>query len=175
MAHKLHIAPAVSLILGAAFVLPCMGQTDSKPKADQQIDRLLQSQEIIAFGKKPDHPDDQAYTDSIRQQVAAFYYDQFRHFSDPHSPYFLFLSKDANLAMGIGGAVRMRGYYDWGGAMPSAGFSPYLIPMTPDPASMRHLDATPSGTCLFFRILGRNKFMGNYQINIEANFTGYNV
>ena len=44
--------------------------------------------------------------------------------------------------MGIGGAVRMRGYYDWGGAMPSAGFSPYLIPMTPDPASMRHLDAT---------------------------------
>ena len=174
MAHKLHIAPAVSLILGAASVLPCMGQTDSKPKADQQIDHLLQSQKIIPFGKKPDHPDDQAYIDSIRQQVAAFYYDQFRHFSDPHSPYFLFLSKDANLAMGIGGAVRMRGYYDWGGAMPSAGFSPYLIPMTPDPASMRHLDATPSGTCLFFRILGRNKFMGNYQLNIEANFTGYN-
>ncbi len=35
------------------------GETDSKPKADQQIDHLLQSRmKIIPFGKKPDHPDD---------------------------------------------------------------------------------------------------------------------
>lgn len=174
MKHKLHIASVISLVLGIAAVFPGFGQTSSKPKADQQVDRLLQNQKIIPFGKDSNNPEIQSYIDSVRQRIAVFYYDQFRHFSDPYSPYFLFLSKDANLAMGIGGAVRMRGYYDWGGAMPAAGFSPYLIPMTPDPASMRHLDATPSGTCLFFRIIGRNKMMGNYQLNIEANFTGYN-
>ena len=84
------------------------------------------------------------------------------------------MSKDANLAMGIGGAVRMRGYYDWGGAVPSSAFIPYLTPMNPSPTSMKHFGTTPSGTCLFFRVLGRNKTLGDYQLYIEANFNGYN-
>lgn len=91
MKHKLRIASVISLILSSA-VFPCSGQTDSKPKADQQVDRLLQSQKIIPFGRNADSPDMQAYIDSVRQRVAVFYYDQFRHFSDPYSPYFLFLS-----------------------------------------------------------------------------------
>ena len=46
--------------------------------------------------------------DSIRSMIDLFYVDQFRHFQDPRAPYFLFMSKDANLAMGIGGVVRIR-------------------------------------------------------------------
>lgn len=83
------------------------------------------------------------------------------------------MSKDATLAMGIGGAVRMRGYYDWGGAIPASGFAPYLIPMQPSPTDMRHFGTTPAGTCLFFRVIGRNKLLGDYQLYIEANFNGY--
>lgn len=113
------------------------------------------------------------YADSMRQLINAFYYDQFRHFQDPAAPYFLFMSKDSQLAMGIGGCVRMRGWYDWGGAIPVNGFAPYLIPMQSDPTKMRRFGTTPSGTTLFFRVIGRNKTFGNYQLYIEANFNGW--
>ena len=138
----------------------------AKNMVDSQTDSLLKSHKLVYIDGKPADSATQAYVDSIRQRISVFYYDQFRHFSDPAAPYFLFMSKDAQLAMGIGGAVRMRGYYDWGGATPAAGFAPYLIPMTPDPAKMRHFDTTPSGTCLFFRVLGRNKLLGDYQLYI---------
>ncbi|MDE6826334.1 MAG: hypothetical protein K2J18_06150, partial [Paramuribaculum sp.] len=57
--------------------------------------------------------------DSIKNILDRFYYDQFRSFQDPEAPYFLFMSRDAKLTMGIGGCVRMRGWYDWGGAIPA--------------------------------------------------------
>lgn len=138
---------------------------------DDHIDSLVASHKIINIDGKPTLS--QRYTDSIKTLIEGFYYDQFRHFQDPDAPYFLFMSKDAQLAMGIGGAVRMRGYYDWGGAIPASGFAPYLIEMTPDPTHNRHFDTTPAGTCLFFRVIGRNKTLGNYQLYIEANFNGY--
>ena len=37
-----------------------------------------------------------------------YYYDQFHHTQSPDAPYFMFLSRDDRLAMGIGGCVRMR-------------------------------------------------------------------
>lgn len=139
--------------------------------ADQQMDSLISSHKIVYIDGKPHQT--QAHIDSIRNLIDNFYYDQFRHFSDPNAPYFLFMSKDAQLAMGIGGTVRMRGWYDWGGAIPANGFSPYLIPMTPDPTNSRKFGTTPAGTCLFFRVIGRNKAIGQYQLYIEANFNGY--
>lgn len=102
-----------------------------------------------------------------------FYYDQFRNFQDPAAPYFLFMSRDANLAMGIGGMVRMRGYFDWGGSVNQPAFSPYFIPVTKDPLTKNRLGTTPAGTALFFRVIGRNKRLGDYQVYIEANFNGY--
>ena len=138
---------------------------------DDHIDSMVMSHKIITIDGKPSGTI--GYTDSIKALIEDFYYDQFRHFQDPDAPYFLFMSKDANLAMGIGGCVRMRGYYDWGGAIPASGFAPYLIPMHPDPTKMKHFDTTPAGTCLFFRVIGRNKTLGYYQLYIEANFNGY--
>lgn len=160
---------ALSLMFAATAAYP----TNPKPLVDAQIDSTLTSNKVVFIDGTPHESVHQQYVDSVRRVIAAFYYDQFKHFSDPGAPYFLFMSKDASLAMGIGGAVRMRGYYDWGGAVPAPAFAPYLIPITPDPTNIRHLGSTPAGTCLYFRVIGRNKLLGNYQLYIEGNFTGY--
>ncbi|MDE7388879.1 MAG: hypothetical protein K2M97_06480, partial [Muribaculaceae bacterium] len=124
----------------------------SSSMVDDHVDSVKQSHSIIGIGGAAPSRDN----DSVRHLIEMFYYDQFRHFSDPEAPYFLFMSRDATLAMGVGGAVRMRAFYDWHGAMPGAGFAPYLINMHPAPGDMRHFDTTPAGTCLFFRVIGRN-------------------
>lgn len=137
--------------------------------SDAQMDSLMRDHHFIYFGEG-----ETPQSDSIQSLIVNFYYDQFRHFQDPAAPYFLFMSKDANLAMGIGGCVRMRGYYDWGGALPASGFSPYLINTgEKNPLKERSLGTTPAGSAIFFRIIGRNKKLGNYQLYIEANFNGY--
>jgi len=152
----------------AATALTCALAAPAQSLVDSGRDSIVASHKIISFGSEP-----QAGPDSVRRLIEMFYYNQFRSFSDPEAPYFLFMSRDATLAMGIGGAVRMRGYYDWHGAQPSPAFNPYLIPMHPTPTSMRHFGTTPAGTSLFFRVLGRNKRLGQYQLYIEANFSGY--
>ncbi len=139
---------------------------------DAQRDSLMKSHKIIYMNGVPEQT--AAHLDSVRKTIELFYIDQFHNFADPAAPYFLFLSRDASLAMGIGGCVRMRGWYDWGGAIPANGFSPYLIQMHPDPGNMKKFGTTPAGTCLFFRVIGRNKILGHYQLYIEANFNGYN-
>lgn len=135
---------------------------------DIRMDSILRDHKIIYFGNG-----ENPAPDSTTVLIQRFYEDQFRHFQDPLAPYFLFLSKDSKLAMGIGGCVRMRGYFDWGGALPSPGFAPYLIPMDKNPLRKRYFGTTPAGTALFFRVLGRNKHLGEYQVYIEANFNGY--
>lgn len=139
---------------------------------DIQQDSLKKNHKIIYIDGNPIVLTEQ-HADSLKRLIDIFYFDQFQNFADPAAPYFLFMSKDAQLAMGIGGCVRMRGWYDWGGAVPANGFAPYMIPIDPDPANMRKFGTTPSGSSLFFRVIGRNKKYGEYQLYIEANFNGY--
>lgn len=131
------------------------------------LDSTLKHHKIVRFGNGTEQQD------STEQMLRLFYEDQFRNFQDPLAPYFMFMSKDNNLAMGVGGVVRMRAYYDWGGALPVSGFAPYMIPMEKDPTKKRNLGTTPAGTALFFRVIGMNKKLGQYQLYIEANFNGY--
>lgn len=140
----------------------------AKTMTEIAMDSTVKDHKIIFFGKGNEAP-----SDSVSRMIRKFYEDQFRHFQDPLAPYFLFMSRDANLAMGMGGAVRMRGYYDWGGAVPSPGFAPYMIPMTTNPERQKYFGTTPAGTALFFRVIGTNKKLGEYQLYIEANFNGY--
>lgn len=139
---------------------------------DSQMDSLISDHRIVYINGKPETISQQ-HVDSLRQIIDMFYYDQFRGFSDPAAPYFMFMARDASLSMGIGGCVRMRGWYGWGGEIPANGFVTYLIPIHPDPAKVRHFATTPAGSSLFFRVIGRNKRLGNYQVYIEANFNGY--
>lgn len=140
---------------------------------DRQKEALLADHKVIYIDGRPENAGTQQHQDSIRDIVENFFYDQFQSFSDPAAPYFLFMSRDADLAMGIGGCVRIRGWYDMDAAIPANSFTPYLIPMVKDPANNRKLGATPAGSTLFFRVIGKNKTFGNYQIYIEANFNGY--
>ena len=153
-----------AVLVGAAPV------ASATSPVDVFTDSLKSSHKIITIpGNEPLAP-----SDSIRTLLDMFYLDQFRNFQDPAAPYFLFMSRDAKLAMGIGGCVRMRGWYDWGGAIPANGFVPALIPMEPDPTNSRHLGTTPAGSSLFFRVIGHTHPHINYQVYIEANFNGYN-
>ncbi len=145
----------------------------SNSLVDAQKEALLNDHKIIYIDGKPANANSQQHQDSIRDIIEHFFYDQFQSFSDPAAPYFLFMSRDADLAMGIGGCVRIRGWYDFDAAIPANSFTPYLIPMVKDPANNSKIGATPAGSTLFFRVIGRNKKWGDYQIYIEANFNGY--
>ena len=140
---------------------------------DQMRDSIRHSHKVIYIDGKPDRLS-QSHIDSIQEIINRYYYDQFESFSDPAAPYFLFMSKDAQLSMGVGGCVRMRGWYEWGGIVPSNALYPYLIPMNPQPGQMRKFGTTPAGTTLFFKVLGRNRHLGYYQVYIEGSFNGYN-
>ena len=112
-------------------------QNDSIPASgypeDIRKNDMMQSTHVIGESQAGTH------TDSIMKRLNTFYIDQFRHFQDPRAPYFMFMSKDGKLAMGVGGLIRMRGYFDWDGALPSSGFSPYLIPIPKDKSNMKNL------------------------------------
>ncbi len=151
-----------------AFIAMGAVQAFATSPAEEQHDSLVADHKIIFFG-----PGQDPGSDSIRNLVENFYYDQFRSFQDPQAPYFLFMSRDAKLAMGIGGVVRMRGYYDWGGTTGIPSFSPFFIPTQRNELDRRRLGTTPAGTALFFRVIGKNKKLGEYQLYIEANFNGY--
>ncbi|MCM1355955.1 MAG: hypothetical protein NC212_06085 [Staphylococcus sp.] len=158
------IRSAISLLLLVASA----GVVSATSPVEEQHEALVNDHKVVFFGQGSDPA-----ADSIRNLVENFYYDQFRSFQDPQAPYFLFMSRDSQLAMGIGGLVRMRGYYDWGGTTGVAGFSPYFIPTQRDELNRQKLGTTPAGTALFFRVIGRNKRLGHYQLYIEANFNGY--
>lgn len=161
----------ITFITLVAVALTATADVRSYP--DRLIDSTLVSNKVIFVDGSLSPEQKRHYEDSVRRVISAFYYDQFHHFSDPGAPYFLFMSKDNALAMGMGGCVRMRAWYDWGGAMPIPAFAPYMISMNPSPTDMRHYGTTPAGSCLYFRVIGRNKLLGNYQLYIEANFNGY--
>lgn len=131
-------------------------------------DSIRNSSHIVMIdGRKPD-------ADSVRSLMEDFYADQFRHVQDPGAPYFMFMSRNAHLAMGIGGEVMLRGWFDWNGALPNGSFTPYDIPMHPAPTDLRHLGATASGTKLFLRAMGSSDKLGHYSLYVEAEFSGYN-
>ena len=129
---------------------------------------LKESHKIIYLGSDREN----AAADSIDYLINSFYVDQYRQFQDPLAPYFLLMSKDAKLALGIGGAVRMRGWYDFAGSIPVNGFIPYEIPVPKDPSQRRKLDGTPDGTAVFMRVIGRNRTLGDIVGYIQGNFQG---
>ncbi|MCH5241416.1 MAG: hypothetical protein J1F67_03195 [Muribaculaceae bacterium] len=142
-------------------------EQDKVLMADQRISAMKDNTNALYSGEK--NP-----SDSLERLLNIFYYDQFRHFQDPRAPYFMFLSKNGDLALGVGGQVKVRGYFDWNGSIPNVGFIPYDIPIPKNPAEMQNLSASASGTGLFFTLLGNNKLLGNFMAYFQADFSGYN-
>ena len=169
----------LSLLLMSALSLSTYAQTDTLRAADHmsntQLEKLSRNSKIIYIDGKREPSEENHVRDSLIRRIQSFYYDQFRHYHDPNAPYFQFMSRDAQLTMGIGGAVRMRGYYDFKGMIPSPAFAPYMIPMNKNSQDDKQLGTTPAGTCLFFWMSGQSRAFGKYLLYIEANFNGYNA
>lgn len=156
-----------AVIAASAYAIPC----DSLiPEVMQQTAEMNSSR--IFFDGDASRPN--PGRDSINSLINKFYLDQFRHSQDPKIPYFMFMSKDSSLAMGMGGLIKMRAWYDWNGVLPSSDFNVYDIAIPKNPAEMRKLGWTPSGTAIFFTILGHNKLLGDFMGYIQGNFNGYN-
>lgn len=116
---------------------------------------------------------ERADRDSVEALLVRFYMDQFRNSQDPESPYFTFMSKNADMAMGIGAVVKMRGWFDWNGFIDGASFNTYRIQIPKTPETNKSLGASVAGTTLYFSILGHNRILGDYRAYIEGGFNGY--
>ncbi len=166
------------ITLAVGTVVAAGASAENRSLVDNHTDSLINTSRVINMENdgqrviRLDNSETAIERDSIRGLLETFYYDQFRHSQDPDAPTFLFMSKNPGMLMGIGGVVRMRGWYDWGGAMPGNGFAPYNIPINENPTNTRHFGTTPSGTALYFQMIGRSK-LGTYRLYVEANFEGY--
>ena len=159
---------AVVLLPFVASALPTDTLTLANATGEELRDhKLMESHKIVSVGGEMT-----ASQDSIRRMVELFYFDQFRHFQDPLAPYFMLMSKDAKVAMGIGGAVRMRAWGDFAGSVPVNGFIPYVIPVPKSPEHRSRVGGTPGGSALFFRIIGRNPVIGDITAYVQADFSG---
>ncbi len=107
--------------------------------------------------------------DSVRQLISAFYEEQFRQFHDPEAPTFMFLTRDSRLAMGIGGKVMLRGWYDWHGSQPGPGFYPFNIKIPSDPTENRYLGSSINNTSVIATILGRRNSL-RFRLYVQATF-----
>lgn len=161
-----------SALTGAYPAEPGPAPADSAvmlPDEAKRADLVSRSKVIFVNGDEGTR----AERDSVESLIIRFYANQFRNSQDPEAPYFTFMSKDANLAMGIGGVIKVRGWYDWNGMVDGASFNTYLINMPKTPENKRNLGASVAGTTIFFSLIGRHTTIGNYQGYIEGGFNGY--
>lgn len=154
------------IILHQIGVLGAVPSTDSVVTPDEaRRSKIVNSANIIM---QPGGADNDASASLLRN----FYIDQFRNSRDPELPYFMFMSKDGRYAMGLGGVIRLRGWYDWVNIMPGTPFSPYDITIPSNPARRRHFDIGPQGTTVFLTFLGRNDHINNITGYVEGKFNG---
>lgn len=136
-----------------------------------QRQKLIDRQKIFSIGAA-----DTTSTspDSVRALMNIFYTDQFRSANDPEAPFFMLMTKDAHLAMGVGGALVVRGWEDWNGVVEPYIFAPYYIPIPKNEARNKRLYATRANTSIFLSLLGRKTVVGDFSAYIEGRFNGYN-
>ncbi|MCM1163227.1 MAG: hypothetical protein NC339_03125 [Muribaculaceae bacterium] len=139
------------------------------PIRQEARDSMMRDERVILLG---DRDRGEPSMESQRRLIEQFYINQFENTRQPDAPYFLFMSRDANLAMGIGGNVKLRTYFDPGNSLPGSSFAPYDIPMTRDELNRNHWAWTPDGTALYFRVIGHSSKVGTYQVYIKAKFNG---
>ena len=95
------------ILVGGALLSHAQTTVESSYEATPEAAKIksaIDATHVITMGNEG------VAKDSISHLLNMFYVDQFRHFQDPRAPYFMFLSKNGNLALGVGGLIRMRGY-----------------------------------------------------------------
>lgn len=105
----------------------------------------------------------------------AFKETESEHFNDPKAPRFLLYDQKRQVAFGIGGNVRLRTAYDFDGSPASiGGFVPYSIPIPGNNIDRNKFAMEANHSSLFFKLLGNNSKLGQYQVYISGNFSGAN-
>lgn len=168
--RKIFISGLLAVIASGAIAQdkPAIDTSMATMTAEEiNVEKMKQNHKVIFTGEGQT-----THEDSVMKMITMFYVDQFHHFKDPLAPYFLLMSRDASLAMGIGGAVRMRGWADFDGAIDANGFCPYLIPVPANPELRRRIGGTPGGTSLFFRVIGFNSVCRDFSAYIQCDFSG---
>lgn len=104
--------------------------------------------------------------------MKAMYEANGRHFQDPRAPRFLFLDRKGRVALGIGGYVKGTMSVDMGGIANSPDFITAAIPTPPQPDMRNQFRMDASTSRLFFKLVGRNKVVGEFTVYIESDFRG---
>lgn len=172
--RKVCLGLTAAVALGStATASDTVAVAERRLKYPEQIQRqkLLDRQKMFTLGQG-----DSSVTspDSVRSLMDIFYTDQFRAVSDPEAPYFMMMTKDTHLAMGIGGLITVRGWEDWNGVVDSYIFTPYNIPIPKVPSQMKRLAAAADFSRVYLTLLGRNTAIGDFMAYLEAGFQGYN-
>ena len=94
------------------------------------------------------------------------------HFQDPDAPRFLLVDQKHQMALGIGGYVRLTTSYDFRGISDNVDFVPYDIPTPANPAEKSQYQMDASTTRLFLKLVGANSILGKYTVYVESDFRG---
>lgn len=114
-------------------------------------------------------------------EVMAVMYDTSElHFNDPSAPRFLFVDREGNTALGIGGYIEATGMYDFDGAIDNNGFVTNQISVPYNPKLRNRLRFDASHSRLFLRLVRRTR-LGMLTAYVENSFAqgadgyGFNV
>lgn len=94
------------------------------------------------------------------------------HFQDPDAPRFLLVDQKHQMALGIGGYVRLTTSYDFRGISDNVDFVPYDIPTPANPAEKSQYQMDASTSRIFLKLVGNNKALGKFSAYIETDFRG---
>jgi hypothetical protein len=96
-----------------------------------------------------------------------------QHVREPKAPRFLLYDQKREVAFGIGGFVRVRTAYDLGGSLSNSfGFIPSDISVPVNPLTKNGFNMDASKSTIFFKLLGNNSDIGQYQAYVAGRFTG---
>lgn len=146
--------------------------SDKTPKDSNAVsnhNQISDSETIYVDGDSADNGQS-----SLSKLQAIFYNDQFRHAQDPRAPYFMFMSRNGKVGMGVGGDLKVIGSYDFDGSQSGSGFAPYDIPIPKDISSNNLFQISPNRTGIFFTILGTHDKFGDFQAYVHGKFNGPN-
>ncbi|MDE7397591.1 MAG: hypothetical protein K2M98_07690 [Muribaculum sp.] len=130
------------------------------------IDEYRTSNHPIYFGDTTVITSQEEQAELLRK----FYENQFRQFSDPMAPYFMMMSRDGKLAMGVGGVFALHERYDWHGVQNSYDFITYNIPTDVAPNARHGFGTSVAGTKVFATVMGRYRNLGFFKVYVEGKF-----
>lgn len=148
----------VAALLGVG-ILPICAQAQSKV--------IIEDEEpnAIMFVARDKAGDEIVRIMNDRQQM---------RFHDPNAPRFLLTDRKGKFALGIGGAVRATGEYDFNGIVDDVDFYPSLI-RRPGKGNFakNQFQMDISTSTLFLKLVGRTKHLGDFVVYTAGIFRGH--